>query len=117
MAQATLVIERDPSSAAVVIDGVSIVGDKTMLAPGKHTAEASLTGYTSHQEAFEVAAGETRTFKFSLQREARTPSSGGTGSKPAPWPEPSARPEPTSKPIPSPDPKPKLKAPGELLID
>ena len=120
--QATVVLVRTPQNAAVTIDGSGIVGEKSLLPPGKHKVQASADGFEPWEEEFEVAAGETRVVRFELvkkagPRPARKPS-GGT-----------ARPEPkpvaaTPKPEPKPEPKPVVKKPVEkkpppsgLLID
>ena len=114
--QAKLTFVRDPAQASIEVDGVRILGDLTVVKPGKHAVRAKLDGYEDWGGEVVLQAGDDQTIQVRL-----------TPSKPPP---PVVRPKPTrprptrpkpavsnTAPKPPPPPKPKPKPAGGLLID
>ena len=108
--QAKLTFVRDPAAATVKVDGMTILGDKTIVPPGKHTVAASHSGYVNWSGEVTVQAGDDQTIQVKMTKEKVR----AKPTRPRPTrPRPSATPTPPPKPTPKPKPKP----PGGLLID
>jgi serine/threonine protein kinase len=63
----TLVLEKLPASAEVLVDGKIVSGTEIAVAPGMHTVEVRKTGYTTFTTGVAVSAGGRASVPITLQ--------------------------------------------------
>ena len=113
--QAKLTFVRNPAGASIEVDGDMIIGDRTIVTPGKHTVAAKFAGYEDWGGSVVLQAGDDQTIQVKLiRKKAPAPAARPKPNRPRPRSKP-AHPKPAPKPAPKPKPKPKPA--GGLLID
>jgi tetratricopeptide (TPR) repeat protein len=63
---ATLVIEVEPKSASIELDGRAIEARKVTLEAGDHSVRAQASGFHDNEQAVTLAGGQTRTLQIEL---------------------------------------------------
>lgn len=82
---ATLTVEVDPANTSLLVDGATALAETPLqLDPGDHTVQGSARGYSRSTQRLTLGAGERRSLRVSLSREALAGDTAARGAAPAP---------------------------------